>query len=639
MSAAKKTRNHSLQNMKTQHTHRAVSIAAAMATLFAMAVMKATAITLPVAEDTSTSVVRGSEVIREASGRSPLLNAAGAQRALIRFDYSNLPTDIEDRNINSVTMSLYTTLVRNASAGDLIVRRVTSAWSETSNNVPAPSVAPVPVATIPAASLVGKNFITVDITDAVLAELAAGTNFGFMIETTVSSTRVLFASKEGSLAGAAARLDFGANSLIANAGNDNLLAGVNAGANLAATASENTVFGQGALQSASDADGNVAIGFNALENNVSGDANVAVGFRALENSTGFFNVGLGAAAGAQVTNGSLNIHILNSGEPTDDTTIRIGALPHTRFFAGGIRGRTTGEANAVPVLIDSNGQLGTITLGTNIPLGNGALGSLSSGERNVGIGVNALNSLNTGSGNIAIGRNSLQTVVSGLTNTAVGDLALENAVGTGNIALGAGAGRNVTNGALNIMIGNSGEAADTTTIRIGTILQNRFFAAGIRGVTTGVANAINVVIDSNGQLGTVSSSARYKEDIRTMGAASQRLLTLRPVTFRYREAFADGQKPVQYGLIAEEVAAVFPELAVFDDAGRPETVKYQDLSVLLLNEFLQSEKRVEAQAKLLAEQQAELARMKQDFAALAAQTEQMARRLEAQDFRLVSREP
>jgi hypothetical protein len=101
-----------------------------------------------------------------------------------------------------------------------------------------------------------------------------------------------------------------------------------------------------------------------------------------------------------------------------------------------------------------------------------------------------------------------------------------------------------------------------------------------------VADAVNVLIDSNGQLGTISSSRRYKEDIADMGDVSARLEALRPVTFRYKKPFANGEKPVQYGLIAEEVAEAFPELTVRNAEGQPETVKYQDLTPLLLNEFL-----------------------------------------------------
>jgi hypothetical protein len=116
------------------------------------------------------------------------------------------------------------------------------------------------------------------------------------------------------------------------------------------------------------------------------------------------------------------------------------------------------------------------------------------------------------------------------------------------------------------------------------------------------ADAIPVMIDSAGQLGTVSSSRRFKEDIRDMASTSQRLLQLRPVTFRYRQPFGDGSKPVQYGLIAEEVAEVFPELAVRGADGEVETVQYQTLSVLLLNELQKLQRAANRQEDLLREQ-------------------------------------
>ena len=115
--------------------------------------------------------------------------------------------------------------------------------------------------------------------------------------------------------------------------------------------------------------------------------------------------------------------------------------------------------------------------------------------------------------------------------------------------------------------------------------QTRFFASGVRGVTTGNNDAIPVLIDSNGQLGTTSSSRRYKEDIQDMGDASSDLMLLRPVTFRYQKPFADGSKPIQYGLIAEEVAEVYPDLVARSENGQIETVKYQVLDSMLLNEL------------------------------------------------------
>jgi hypothetical protein len=137
------------------------------------------------------------------------------------------------------------------------------------------------------------------------------------------------------------------------------------------------------------------------------------------------------------------------------------------------------------------------------------------------------------------------------------------------------------------------------TIRIGEVgTQTSFFAAGIRGVTTGINDAIPVVIDTGGQLGTVSSSRRFKEDIQDMGDASRGLMRLRPVTFRYQKPFADGTKPIQYGLIAEEVADVFPDLVARSSDGQIETVKYQLLDSLLLNEVQRQQREIEVKAQL-----------------------------------------
>jgi hypothetical protein len=185
--------------------------------------------------------------------------------------------------------------------------------------------------------------------------------------------------------------------------------------------------------------------------------------------------------------------------------------------------------------------------------------------------------------------------LAGSLNTAIGENALFNIgiMGSNNIALGYSAAYNVS-GSNNIEIGSQGSASDSGTIRIGTtgtvlpngtlVAQTSFFAAGVRGVTTGNNNAVPVVIDSNGQLGTVNSSRRFKEDIEDMGDASSGLLRLRPVTFRYRQPFADGSRPIEYGLIAEEVEEVYPDLVAHSADGQIETVKYQVLDSMLLNE-------------------------------------------------------
>lgn len=197
----------------------------------------------------------------------------------------------------------------------------------------------------------------------------------------------------------------------------------------------------------------------------------------------------------------------------------------------------------------------------------------------------------TGSHNVALGGKALFNNIGNL-NTAVGTSALENLTsGTQSIAIGFRAGENQTTGSQNIYMFNSGVAGESGTIRIGHPVHTSTFIEGIRGVSTGQFDAIDVVIDSLGQLGTVSSSRRYKEDIEDMAGASGRLLQLRPVTFRYKQAAADGSKPQQYGLIAEEVAEVYPDLVVYNADGEVETVQYRKLTTMLLNE-LQKEHRV-----------------------------------------------
>ncbi len=128
-------------------------------------------------------------------------------------------------------------------------------------------------------------------------------------------------------------------------------------------------------------------------------------------------------------------------------------------------------------------------------------------------------------------------------------------------------------------------------------MQTKTFIAGIRGRTTGVNDAVTVLIDSNGQLGTVSSSRRYKEDIQSLGDVSAALMQLRPVTFRYKQPYDDGDKPIQYGLIAEEVAEVLPDLAVFNADGQTETVKYHLLPPFLLAGYQRQQQTIEAQAE------------------------------------------
>ncbi len=243
----------------------------------------------------------------------------------------------------------------------------------------------------------------------------------------------------------------------------------------------------------------------------------------------------------------------------------------------------------------------SMTGGANTALGQGGLSKTTTGVSNTAVGHNSLFSLTTANENTAIGRYSLQSIdTAGNANTAIGYASLNNlASGYRNIAIGWEAGADLTLADhSNIDIGDFGTSGDVGVIRIGTALeQTKCFIAGIRGVTTGAADAVAVLIDSSGQLGTVSSSRRYKKDIKDM-AFTERLAKLRPVNFVYK---TDESETIQYGLIAEEVAEVFPELVIFNPDGEPETVRYHDLAVMLLNEYQKQQKQLDLQSMSTAE--------------------------------------
>jgi hypothetical protein len=247
------------------------------------------------------------------------------------------------------------------------------------------------------------------------------------------------------------------------------------------------------------------------------------------------------------------------------------------------------------------GALATDTVGgaeganENTAIGGLALNSNNSGYYNTAVGFTALVANTDGIDNLALGDDALYKNQSGSYNTAVGTGALFNAIASNNTALGLNAGLNIITGNYNIMIGNSGllGGTDDHVIRIGDV-QTSTFIAGISGNTlTGTP----VVINPNGQLGVETSSRRYKEDIQDMGDASKGLQRLRPVTFHYKKSDANGSKPLEYGLIAEEVADVYPDLVVRGQDGQIESVQYQKLPAMLLNELQKEHRNAEEQAQ------------------------------------------
>jgi uncharacterized coiled-coil protein SlyX len=196
-------------------------------------------------------------------------------------------------------------------------------------------------------------------------------------------------------------------------------------------------------------------------------------------------------------------------------------------------------------------------------------------------------------------------------NTAVGTQALlNNTTGGANVALGYGAGQNLTTGLFNIDIGSPGSAVDDHTIRVGQS-QTATYIAGIREQTA--SGGVVVYVDIDGKLGTATSSARFKDQIKPMDKASEAILALKPVTFRYKKEI-DSKGIPQFGLVAEEVEKVNSDLVVRDKEGKPYTVRYDAVNAMLLNEFLKEHRRVEAQQTKIENQEATITELKSTVA-------------------------
>ena len=371
--------------------------------------------------------------------------------------------------------------------------------------------------------------------------------------------------------------------------------------------------------------GNTAEGQSALLSLTSGNYNTAVGFLSLlSTTTNSFNTGVGAGtllsnvagsletpegippgsentatgAGALLSNtiGSQNtangaFALFSNTESNFNTAIGARALflntgtENTAIGASALENNTTGNFNS------ANGAFALFFNGT--------------GNSNAAIGDNTLFSNIAGNGNLAIGDSALFANTAGNNNVAIGVSALQGTTGSGNIALGFQAGALVGSSGNVIAIGSPGDDVD-----------NSCFIGNIRDVQTQNADAIAVVVDSAGQLGTASSSARFKKEIKPMDSASEAVLALKPVTFHYKR---DKTGRPQFGLIAEEVAEVNPNLVVRDKNGEIYTVRYEAVNAMLLNEFLKEHQKVEDQDRKLKEQQAMIAQLGKDLQATGAQ--------------------
>lgn len=383
------------------------------------------------------------------------------------------------------------------------------------------------------------------------------------------------------------------------------------------TASDNAALGLNALQNNITGTANTAVGTNALNGNVSASNNTATGYSALTsinlgthaNSPSSGNTADGANALANSVSGNFNTavgwqalqgaqYITTGSNATGSNNTGIGVSALFSF--------STGSNNTASGL---NALYSDTTGSENTASGVFALQGNTTGISNTASGFNALYTNTTGANNTADGVGALQRNTTGWGNTASGLGALDyNTTGAVNIGLGYQAGSYLTTGSYNIDIGNLGIAGENGTIRIGSSNhQSRAFIAGIANTKlTGSA----VYVTSSGQLGVLASSERYKTAIEPIGVNTDKLQQLRPVSFHLK---TDPNGAVQYGLIAEEVDKVYPELVIRDDAGKIQGLRYDELAPMLLNEMQYERKEM---TKKLDVQSAEIRSLKQQVAEL-----------------------
>ncbi len=317
---------------------------------------------------------------------------------------------------------------------------------------------------------------------------------------------------------------------------------------------------------------NDAFGYNTFPSNVSGGGNVAVGDAAMwKSSSGDENVAVGMEA--------LELNVSGS----DNVAVGSTAL----LFSTADGGTAVGYESLY------NNTTGPYNTGTGFQ----TLFSNTTGSYNTAAGYQALFSNTTGGDNAALGMYSLYGNTTGFYNTAVGAGALMHlAGGSYNVAMGLLAGSSYTGSENNnIALASSGVAGDVGVTRIGSSgAQTQAYVAGIYGATA--SSGIQVFVNSAGKLGTATSSLRFKEDVADLGAASDELMRLRPVSFHYKAPYDDGRRILQYGLIAEEVAAVDPGLVETGEDGQPLTVRYHFVNAMLLGEVQRQHAAIARQA-------------------------------------------
>jgi len=379
----------------------------------------------------------------------------------------------------------------------------------------------------------------------------------------------------------------------------------------------NTAEGLNALFNVNPAVGqfNTALGFAALKFDTSGAHNTAVGAQALLNNNGSFNTAVGENALVHNTTGHLNM------------ALGQGALATNK----------TGSFNTAMGFQALNNN----TVDDNTAVGGGALALNTTGDENTATGASALNSNIDGNDNNAFGNFALGFNDHGDFNNAFGDIALAQSTGNFNTAFGDEAGLNVTSGDGNTFVGSSaGEAVSTANNVIcigrnvvGANTSNRTYIGNIGTFTQTFSAGVNEIVTVNlatGRLGHWNpgiSSRRYKEDIKPLDKTSEALFSLKPVSYRLKKEF-DPTQPLAFGLIAEEVEKVNPDLVSRNNKGQVESVRYEMVNAMMLNEFLKEHQTVKALKSTVEKQDAIIAQQQKGMEALTAQLKEQAAQIQ-----------
>jgi trimeric autotransporter adhesin len=421
----------------------------------------------------------------------------------------------------------------------------------------------------------------------------------------------------------------------------------------------NTAEGTNALFSLTTGVWNVAVGFEALKNDTTGGQNTAVGYRALfNNTTGNKSTAYGSQALLNNITGSDNVALgfstlfnnvignRNTGvgyrtllfnNADDNTAIGWNALYNNRGgrqnTAIGSRALLHGSGN-MNTAVGYNALTNNDSVDANVAVGDSALASFDGTSVNDGantaVGSIALTALETGQENVAVGRRALQFLTDGSNNVVVGWRSGDGlTTGDGNTFIGDRAGTNEGPDVSNVIcLGSFGD-----TQAAGQVTPNRTYIDNIVGVATGGPNpSVNVIIDQDGQLGTVVSSREFKKDIKPMDQVSEAILKLKPVTFHYKNRDVKNDLTQQFGLIAEDVEQVNRDLVVYGKDGKLWSVRYEAVNVMLLNEFIKEHKKVERLKATVAQQQKGMEVLTAQLKEQAAQIQKVSAQIEMGQF-------